>query len=139
MCVKQYVQLKPFFYSYHNSVLKTVFAAFTKLIFSSSSQTCSTVRPALPHLQVEARTLRHERQSNHGGDAGQRTHHHKHSPAVELVGRAHAETPACNEGVKSFFWNSIQTYSFLFFAQLFWKATAAYWVSIISVWTAPKT
>lgn len=52
---------------------------------------------SLSYLQEEAGALRHKSESYHRRDARQRTHHHKHSPAVELVGRTHAETPACTK------------------------------------------
>lgn len=38
------------------------------------------------YLQEEAGALGHKSESNHCGDARQRTDHHEHSPAVELVG-----------------------------------------------------
>lgn len=49
------------------------------------------------YLQVKAGALRHKSESHHRRDTRECTHHHKHSPAVELVGWAHAEAPACEK------------------------------------------
>lgn len=45
-------------------------------------------------LQVEAGALRHGGEGRDGRHRGEGTHQHKDTPAVELVGRAHLETPA---------------------------------------------
>ena len=45
-------------------------------------------------LQIEAGALRHGGEGRYGRHRGEGTHQHKDAPAVELVGRAHLETPA---------------------------------------------
>lgn len=45
------------------------------------------------YLQQEPRALGHERERHHRGDAGQCADNDENAPAVELVGRAHAEAP----------------------------------------------
>lgn len=45
-------------------------------------------------LQVEAGALRHGGEGRDGRHSREGTHQHKDTPAVELVGRAHLETPA---------------------------------------------
>lgn len=45
-------------------------------------------------LQIEAGALRHGGEGRDGRHRGEGTHQHKDTPAVELVGRAHLETPA---------------------------------------------
>ena len=45
------------------------------------------------YLQQEPWAFRHEREGHHRGDTGERADDDKHSPAVELVGWAHAEAP----------------------------------------------
>lgn len=44
-------------------------------------------------LQVEAGALRHGGEGRDGRHRGEGTHQHEDTPAVELVGRAHLETP----------------------------------------------
>lgn len=46
------------------------------------------------YLQQEPRAFWHKGEGYHGRDTGQSTDDHKYSPAVELVGRTHAETPS---------------------------------------------
>lgn len=54
------------------------------------------VRACVSYLQEEARALRHKSERHHCRDARQCAHNHEHPPAVELVGRTHAEAPACH-------------------------------------------
>lgn len=56
----------------------------------------------LPYLQQEARAFRHEFQGNDRGNAGQNTHNHKHSPAVEMIVSSHTESPSCKK--KRIYW-----------------------------------
>lgn len=46
------------------------------------------------YLQQESRAFWHKGEGYHRRDTRQCTDDHKYSPAVELVGRAHAETPS---------------------------------------------
>lgn len=52
-----------------------------EMVLPASQYTAS-----VSYLQVEAGALRHKSESYHCRDTRQCTHHHKHSPAVELVG-----------------------------------------------------
>lgn len=45
-------------------------------------------------LKVEAGALRHGGEGRDGRHRGEGTHQHKDTPAMELVGWAHLETPA---------------------------------------------
>lgn len=60
----------------------------------ASSSVCKNQR----YLQQEPRALRHEREGHHRADAGERADDHEHTPAVELVGRPHAEAPSWKGG-----------------------------------------
>lgn len=51
-------------------------------------------------LQEEAGALGHCGEGRDGCHRGEGTHQHKHTPAVELVRRAHLETPAWNRKIK---------------------------------------
>lgn len=48
----------------------------------------------LTDLEVKARAFGHGGEGWYGGHGGEGTHQHEDTPAVELVGWAHLETPA---------------------------------------------
>lgn len=85
--------LKVSFFSSLISV-KVIIAA----IWSENGAAIQEMCAYVSYLQVEARALRHKSERHHCRDARQRTHNHEHPPAVELVGRTHAEAPACKGG-----------------------------------------
>ena len=58
----------------------------------------STIGYGWTDLQVEAGALGHGGEGTYSGHRGQGAHQHEHTPAVELVGRAHLETPAWCQG-----------------------------------------